>query len=231
MVDPAARVLVQQGDRVEGRVVNSAPIPVVQVGQTTPGVRVQVKLGQAGQAGQADKVVRAFRVDRGGFPVNRAYIQSGKWSVPNRCQDKMAAAPIWMVVVVLVVVDAIVGAGQILAEGLNEGPAVRAIRNCSRVNFRGKRQRVDLRSNLGPRVSRVRKVFPVRQEFLGLLVEPAHRGRRANPVPRVIRMLRGRPTRRAPPVRPVHPAHLVLRGPLGLPVLHGSRDFRVMMAP
>jgi len=56
MVDPAARVLVPQGDRVAGRVVNSVLIPVVmqwvalpvivgpvmeaQVGRITPGVRV-----------------------------------------------------------------------------------------------------------------------------------------------------------------------------------------------
>ena len=67
MVVPDARVLVPQGDRVEGRVVNSVltpvviqwvalpviagPVMAVQVGLTTPGVRVQVMLGQAGQAG------------------------------------------------------------------------------------------------------------------------------------------------------------------------------------
>ena len=128
-----------------------------------------------------------------------------------------------MAVVVPVVVDAIVDAGQTLAEGL----AVRAIGNVSRVNFRGKRPRVDHRSNLGPRVNRARKVFPVRQVFLGPLGERAHRGHRASQAPRVIRTLRVLPIRRTPPV---HPAHPVRRDPLGLPVLHGSRDFRVTMA-
>jgi len=233
-VDPVVQVPVPEDDRVEDRVASSvvnpvvnpvviqwvalpvivAPVMAVQVGRTTPGVRVQVKLGQVVRADKADKVVS---------PVSRADIRSGKWSVPSRCQDKRAAAPIRMAVVVPVVVDAIVDAGQTLAEGL----AVRAIGNVSRVNFRGKRQRVDHRSNLGPRVNRARKVFPVRQVFLGPLGERAHRGHRASQAPRVIRTLRVLPIRRTPPV---HPAHPVRRDLLGLLVLHGSRDFRVMMA-
>ena len=245
MVDPAAPVLVPEGDRVDDRVVNSVedlvvnlvvmpvlnpvdiqwvalpviagPAMAVQVGRTTPGVRVQVKLGQADKMDRADKVVS---------PVSRADIQSGKWSVPNRCQDKRAAAPIRMVVVVPVVVDAIVGVGQTQAEG----PAVRAIGNVSRVNFRGKRQRVDLRSNLGPRVSRARRVFRARQVFRGRRVERAHQGHRVSQAPHVIRMLRVRLTLPTPLVHPARPAHPVRRGPLGFPVLHASRDFRVTMA-
>jgi hypothetical protein len=198
----------------------AGPAMAVQVGRTTPGVRVQVKLGQADRADKvewADKVVS---------PVSRADIQSGKWSVPNRRQDKRAAAPIRMAVVVPVVVDAIVGVGQTQAEG----PAVRAIGNVSRVNFRGKRQRVDLRSNLGPRVSRARKVFPVRQVFRGRLVERAHQGHRVSQAPHVIRMRRVRLTLPTPLVHPAHPAHRVRRGPRGHLGLHASRDFRVMMA-
>ena len=220
MVDLAVQVLVPEDDRVEDRValpVIAAPVMAVQVGRTTPGVRVQVKLGQVGRADKANKA------DNVVSPVSRAGIPSGKWSVLNPFRGKRAAAPIRMAVVVPVVVDAIVDAGQTLAEGL----AVRAIGNVSRVNFRGKRQRVDHRSNLGPRVNRARKVFPVRQVFLGPLGERAHRGHRASQAPRVIRTLRVLPIRRTPPV---HPAHPVRRDPLGLPVLHGSRDFRVTMA-
>jgi len=230
MVDLAGQVLVPEGDRVViQRVappVIAGPVMAVQVGRTTPGVRGQVKLGQVVQAGRvvlADQVVRADKVVS---PVSRADIPSGKWSVPNRCRGKRAAAPTRMAVVVPGVVDAIVDAGQTLAEGL----AVRAIGNVSRVIFRGKRPRVDQRSNLGPRDSRARKVFPVRQVFLGLLVERAHQDHRASQVPRVIRTLRGLPIRRIAPVHPVGPAHPVRRGLLGLPALRGSQDFRVMMA-
>jgi len=224
MVDPAVQVLVPEGDRVViqwvALPVIAPPVMAVQVGRTTPGVRVQVKLGQVGRADKANKA------DKVVSPVSRADIPSGKWSVPNRYQGKRAAAPTRMAVVVPGVVDAIVDAGQTLAEGL----AVRAIGNVSRVNFRGKRPRVDHRSNLGRRDSRARKVFPVRQVFLGLLVERAHRDHRASQVPRVIRTLRGLPFRRIAPVHPVGPAHPVRRGLLGLPAARGSRDFRVMMA-
>ena len=113
MVDPmvvrAARVLVPQDDRVEGRVVNSVLIPVLipvviqwvalpvivgpvmeaQVGRTTPGVRVQVMLGQAGQVVRSD---RADRADRAVSPENMAGIPSGKWSVPNPFRGKTVAA-------------------------------------------------------------------------------------------------------------------------------------------
>ena len=111
MVVPDARVLVPQGDRVEGRVVNSVLIPgvmqwvalpviagpvmAVQVGLTTPGVRVQVMLGQAGQAGQAGQVVRSDKADRADkvvSPENMAGIPSGKWSVPNPFRGKTVAA-------------------------------------------------------------------------------------------------------------------------------------------
>jgi len=111
MVDPAVRVLVPQGDRVAGRVVNSVltpvviqwvalpviagPVMAVQVGLTTPGVRVQVMLGQAGQAGQvvrSDKADRADRADKVVSPENMAGILSGKWSVPNPFRGKIAAA-------------------------------------------------------------------------------------------------------------------------------------------
>ena len=229
MVDLAVQVLVPEDDRVASSVVNpvviqwvalpviAAPVMAVQVGRTTPGVRVQVKLGQVGRADKANKA------DKVVSPVSRADIPSGKWSVLNPFRGKRAAARIRTAVVVPVVVDAIVDAVQTLVEGL----AVRAIGNVSRVNFRGKRPRVDHRSNIGPRVNRARKVFPVRQVFLGPLGEPAHRGHRASQAPRVIRTLRVLPIRRTPPV---HPAHPVRRDPLGLPVLHGSRDFRVTMA-
>jgi hypothetical protein len=109
MVVPDARVLVPQGDRVEGRVVNSVLIPVlipvviqwaalpviagpvmaVQVGRTTPGVRVQVMLGQAGQVVRSDKADRADKVVS---PENMAGIPSGKWSVPNPFRGKTVAA-------------------------------------------------------------------------------------------------------------------------------------------
>jgi hypothetical protein len=105
MVAPAARVLVPQGDRVAGRVVNSVLIPVVmqwvalpvivgpvmeaQVGRTTPGVRVQVMLGQAGQVVRSDKADRADKVVS---PENMAGIPSGKWSVPNPFRGKTVAA-------------------------------------------------------------------------------------------------------------------------------------------
>ena len=108
MVAPAARVLVPQGDRVAGRVVNSVLIPVVmqwvalpvivgpvmeaQVGRTTPGVRVQVMLGQAGQAGQVVRSDKADRADKVVSPENMAGIPSGKWSVPNPFRGKIAAA-------------------------------------------------------------------------------------------------------------------------------------------
>jgi len=108
MVAPAARVLVPQGDRVAGRVVNSVLIPVVmqwvalpvivgpvmeaQVGRTTPGVRVQVMLGQAGQAGQVVRSDKADRADKVVSPENMAGILSGKWSVPNPFRGKTVAA-------------------------------------------------------------------------------------------------------------------------------------------
>jgi hypothetical protein len=108
MVAPAARVLVPQGDRVAGRVVNSVLIPVVmqwvalpvivgpvmeaQVGRTTPGVRVQVMLGQAGQAGQVVRSDKADRADKVVSPENMAGIPSGKWSVPNPFRGKTVAA-------------------------------------------------------------------------------------------------------------------------------------------
>jgi hypothetical protein len=108
MVAPAARVLVPQGDRVAGRVVNSVLIPVAmqwvalpvivgpvmeaQVGRTTPGVRVQVMLGQAGQAGQVVRSDKADRADKVVSPENMAGIPSGKWSVPNPFRGKTVAA-------------------------------------------------------------------------------------------------------------------------------------------
>jgi hypothetical protein len=196
------------------------PVMAVQVGRTIRGVKAQAMVVQVVQVVQVDRICK---VGRAALPVNMAGIPSGKWSVLNPFRGKRAAARIRTAVVVPVVVDAIVDAVQTLVEGL----AVRAIGNVSRVNFRGKRPRVDHRSNIGPRVNRARKVFPVRQVFLGPLGEPAHRGHRASQAPRVIRTLRVLPIRRTPPV---HPAHPVRRDPLGLPVLHGSRDFRVTMA-
>jgi len=92
------------------------------------------------------------------------------------------------------------------------------------VNFRRKVQRVEHRSKPGPRVSQVRKVFPVRQVFRGRLVERAHPGRRVCQAPPVIRTLLD------PRNHPGRPAHPVRRDPLGLPVLHGSRDFPATMA-
>jgi len=106
MVDPAARVLVPQGDRVEGRVVNSVlirvvipvvmqwvalpviagPVMAAQVGRTTPGVRVQ------GMLGQADQVVRSDKADKVVSPESTAGIPSGKWSVPNPFRGKTVAA-------------------------------------------------------------------------------------------------------------------------------------------
>jgi len=218
MVDPAVQVLVPEGDRVViqwvALPVIAPPVMAVQVGRTTPGVRVQVKLGQVGRADKANKA------DNVVSPVSRAGIPSGKWSVLNPFRGKRAAARIRTAVVVPVVVDAIVDAVQTLVEGL----AVRAIGNVSRVNFRGKRPRVDHRSNLGPRVSRARKVFPVRQVFRGRLVERAHPGRRVCQAPPVIRTLLD------PRNHPGRPAHPVRRDPLGLPVLRGSRDFPATMA-
>jgi len=152
--------------------------------------------------------------------VSRAGIPSGKWSVLNPFRGKRAAARIRTAVVVPVVVDAIVDAVQTLVEGL----AVRAIGNVSRVNFRGKRPRVYHRSNLGPRVSRARKVFPVRQVFRGRLVERAHQGRRVSRAPHVIRTLLD------PRNHPGRLAHRVLPGPRGHLGPHVSRDFRGMMA-
>jgi len=115
MVDPAARVLVPQGDRVEGRVVNSVlirvaipvvmqwvalpviagPVMAAQVGRTTPGVRVQGMLGQADRvvrSDKADQVVRSDRADKVVSPANMAGIPSGKWSVPNPFRGKTVAA-------------------------------------------------------------------------------------------------------------------------------------------
>ena len=158
MVDPAARVLVPQGDRVEGRVVNSVlirvfipvvmqwvalpviagPVMAVRVGLTTPGVRVQVMLGQAGQAGQVVRSDKADKADKVVSPENMAGIPSGKWSVPNPFRGKTAAASIRMAVVDPVVVGAIVDVAQTLAGGL----AVRAIGNASPVSFKRKVFRV-----------------------------------------------------------------------------------------
>ena len=196
------------------------PVMAVQVGRTIRGVKAQA------MAVQVVQVDRICKVGRAALPVNMAGIPSGKWSVLNPFQGKRAAARIRTAVVVPVVVDAIVGVGQTQAEG----PAVRAIGNVSRVNFRGKRQRVDLRSNLGPRVSRARRVFRARQVFRGRRVERAHQGHRVSQAPHVIRMRRVRLTLPTPLVHPARPAHPVRRGPLGFPVLHASRDFRVTMA-
>jgi hypothetical protein len=112
MVAPAARVLVPQGDRVAGRVVKpvlitvltpvvmqSVALPVIvgpvmeaQVGRTTPGVRVQVMLGQADQVVRSDKADKADKADKVVSPANMAGIPSGKWSVPNPFRGKTVAA-------------------------------------------------------------------------------------------------------------------------------------------
>jgi hypothetical protein len=133
--------------------------------------------------------------------VNMAGIPSGKWSVLNPFRGKRAAARIRTAVVVPVVVGAIVDGVQTLAVG----PAVRAIVNASRVNFR-------------------RKVSQVRQVFRGRLVERAHQGRRVSQAPPVIRTLLD------PRNHPGRLAHRVLPGPRGHLGPHVSRDFPVMMA-
>ena len=174
---------------------NVGPVMAVQVGRTIRGVKAQVTVAQVVQ------VVRTCKVGRAALPVNTAGIQNGKWSVLNPFQGKRAAARIRTAVVVPVVVDAIVDGVQTLAVG----PAVRAIGNANRVNFR-------------------RKVSQARQAFLGPPVEPARRGHRVSQVSRVIRTLpdpRNHPGRLAHPVLPAPQGHL---GP------HVSRDFRVMMA-
>jgi len=89
MVDPAVKGLDRGGDRVDiqwvALPVIAGPVMAVQVGRTTPGVRVQVKLGQAGKADQAGQAGQADRAGKVVSPVTRAGIQNGKWSVPNRC--------------------------------------------------------------------------------------------------------------------------------------------------
>ena len=229
-VDPAVKGRDPEGDRVDGLVdglvgnmaanmvanpvvtpeaplASVGPAMAVQVGRTIRGVKAQAMVVQVVQVVQVDRICK---VGRAALPVNMAGIPSGKWSVLNPFQGKRAAARIRTAVVVPVVVGAIVGGVQTQAEG----PAVRAIGNASRVNFR-------------------RKVFPVRQVFRGHLVERAHQGHRVSQAPHVIRMRRVRltlPTPLVHPAHPAHPAHPVRRGPLDLPVLHASRDFRAMMA-
>jgi len=224
MVDPAVKVLDPGGDPVDGLaahpvanlaanpvvmsvvmpaapLANVGPVMAVQVGRTIRGVKAQATVVQVVQVVQVDRTCKVCKVGRAALPVNTAGIPSGKWSVLNPFQDKRAAARILTAVVVPVDVDAIVDGVQTLAVG----PAVRAIGNANRVNFR-------------------RKVSQARQAFLGPPVEPARRGHRVSQVSRVIRTLpdpRNHPGRLAHPVLPAPQGHL---GP------HVSRDFRVMMA-
>ena len=219
-VDPAVKGRDPEGDRVDGLVGNMAanmvanpvvtpeaplasvgPAMAVQVGRTIRGVKAQATVVQVDQVVQVDRTCKVCKVGRAALPVNTAGIPSGKWSVLNPFQGKRAAARILTAVVVPVDVDAIVDGVQTLAVG----PAVRAIGNASRVNFR-------------------RKVSQARQAFLGPPVEPARRGHRVSQVSRVIRTLpdpRNHPGRLAHPVLPAPQGHL---GP------HVSRDFRVMKA-
>ena len=222
MVDPAVKGRDPEGDRVADQVgnlegnpvanmaanpvvmsvvmpaappANVGPVMAVQVGRTIRGVKAQA------MAVQVVQVDRICKVGRAALPVNMAGIPSGKWSVLNPFQGKRAAARIRTAVVVPVVVGAIVDGVQTLAVG----PAVRAIGNASRVNFR-------------------RKVSQVRQVFRGRLVERARQGRRVSQAPPVIRTLLD------PRNHPGRLAHRVLPGPRGHLGPHVSRDFPVMMA-
>jgi hypothetical protein len=174
------------------------PVMAVQVGRTIRGVKAQATVVQVVQV---DRTCKVCKVGRAALPVNTAGIPSGKWSVLNPFRGKRAAARIRTAVVVPVVVGAIVDGVQTLAVG----PAVRAIVNASRVNFR-------------------RKVSQVRQVFRGRLVERAHQGRRVSQAPPVIRTLLD------PRNHPGRLAHRVLPGPRGHLGPHVSRDFPVMMA-
>lgn len=221
MVDPAVKGRDPEGDRVADQVGNLVgnpvanmaanpvvmsaaplasvgPVMAVQVGRTIRGVKAQAMVVQVVQVVQVDRICK---VGRAALPVNMAGIPSGKWSVLNPFRGKRAAARIRTAVVVPVVVGAIVDGVQTLAVG----PAVRAIGNASRVNFR-------------------RKVSQVRQVFRGRLVERAHQGRRVSQAPPVIRTLLD------PRNHPGRLAHRVLPGPRGHLGPHVSRDFPVMMA-
>lgn len=156
MVDPPARVLAPEADRVEDRVVD----PVVKL---VP-CRAKVVLAIAVRGGRATQGDRAqLQVRPVALPVSRVCIPSGRQSVLNPCRGKTAVRPIPTAVVVRVVVAAMVGGGQTPAEGLG----AQAIENVSRVSFR-------------------RKVSLVRPVFLGRLVERDHLGHRVSQVPRVI---------------------------------------------
>jgi hypothetical protein len=232
-VDPAVKGRDPEGDRVDGLVGNMAanmvanpvvtpeaplasvgPAMAVQVGRTIRGVKAQAMVVQV------VRMCRVFKAGRAALPVSMAGISSGKWLVLNPFQGKRAAARIRTAVVVPVVVGAIVDGVQTLAVG----PAVRAIGNASRVNFRRKVQRVEHRSKPGPRVSQVRKVSQARQAFLGPPVEPAHRGHRVSQASRVILTLLD------PRNHPGRLAHRVLPGPQAHLGPHVSRDFPVMKA-
>lgn len=213
----AANPVVMSVVTPEAPLASVGPVMAVQVGRTIRGVKAQAMVDQVVQV---DRTCKVCKVGRAALPVNTAGIPSGKWSVLNPFQGKRAAARIRTAVVVPVVVGAIVDGVQTLAVG----PAVRAIGNASRVNFRRKVQRVEHRSKPGPRVSQVRKVFPVRQVFRGRLVERAHQGRRVSRAPHVIRTLLD------PRNHPGRLAHRVLPGPRGHLGPHVSRDFRGMMA-
>ena len=209
MVDPAVKGRDPGGNRVDGLVGNPVvtpeaplasvgPVMAVQVGRTIRGVKAQAMVVQVVQV---DRTCKVCKVGRAALPVSTAGIPSGKRLVLNPFQGKRAAVRIRTAVVVPVVVGATVDGVQILAAGL----AVRAIGNGSRVNFR-------------------RKVFQVRQAFLGPPVERAHRGHRESQASRATLTLldpRNHPGRLAPPVLPGPRGHL---GP------HVSRDFRVMKA-
>jgi hypothetical protein len=194
----AANPVVMSVVTPEAPLANVGPVMAVQVGRIIRGVKAQAMVDQVVQV---DRTCKVCKVGRAALPVSTAGIPSGKWSDLNLFQGKRAAARILTAVVVPVVVDAIVDGVQTLAVG----PAVRAIGNASRVNFR-------------------RKVSQARQAFLGPPVEPARRGHRVSQVSRVIRTLpdpRNHPGRLAHPVLPAPQGHL---GP------HVSRDFRGMKA-
>jgi len=233
MVDPAVKGRDPGGDRVDGLVGNLVAHPVVMPVVTPEAPLASVGPVMAVQVGQTIRCVKALamvvqvdrtckvcKVARGALPVGTAGIPSGKWLVLNLFQVNRAAARIRTAVVVPVVVGAIVDAGQTLAVG----PALRAIGNASRVNFRHKVQRVEHRSKSGLRVSQVRKVSQVRQACLGLPVERVNRGHRVSQASRAILTLLD------PRNHPGRLAHRVLPGPRGHLGLHVSRDFPVMKA-
>jgi hypothetical protein len=174
------------------------PVMAAQVGRTIRGVKAQAMVVQVVQV---DRTCKVCKVGREALPASMAGIPSGKWLALNPFQGKRAAARIRTAGVVPVVVGALVDGVQTQAVG----PAVRAIGNASRVNFR-------------------RKVSQARQAFLGPPVEPARRGHRVSQVSRVIRTLPD------PRNHPGRLAHRVLPGPRGHLGPHVSRDFRGMMA-